>query len=203
MDIFSRFNRKSIDDRQIDTLIGLSKGLLADGKLDQSEAEFLQTWLVQNRQATNNPIILNLLDKVDSMLEDGVLDNEESVELMGLLRRISGERSELGELAKTSTLPINDPMPTISFEGHSFLFTGTCAFGTRKQCQEIIESLGGINAKGVTKSLNYLILGTYVTDSWAHESFGRKIEKAINYRDNGVPLANVTEEHWASSGGLL
>jgi NAD-dependent DNA ligase len=203
MDIFSRFNRKSIDDRQIDTLIGLSKGLLADGKLDQSEAEFLQTWLVQNRQATNNPIILNLLDKVDSMLEDGVLDNEESVELMGLLRRISGERSELGELAKTSTLPINDPMPTISFEGHSFLFTGTCAFGTRKQCQEIIESLGGINAKGVTKSLNYLILGTYVTDSWAHESFGRKIEKAINYRDNGVPLAIVTEEHWASSGGLL
>ncbi|MDZ7663111.1 BRCT domain-containing protein [Thiohalophilus sp.] len=203
MDIFTRFNRKSIDDRQIDTLIGLSKGVLADGKVDQTEAEFLQNWLAQSRQVTDNPIILNLLGKVDSMLSDGVLDQEESDELMGLLQKISGEKSELGELAKTSSLPVNNPMPDIVFEGNFFLFTGTCAFGTRKQCQEAVKSLGGLNAKGVTKSLNFLVLGTYVTDSWSHESFGRKIEKAIDYRDNGVPLAIVTEEHWAKSGGLM
>ncbi|MDB0064578.1 hypothetical protein N9F47_05315 [Gammaproteobacteria bacterium] len=58
MDIFQKFNRKHIDDRQIDTLIGISKGLLADGKVDQSEAEFLQTWLIQSRQTTDNPIII-------------------------------------------------------------------------------------------------------------------------------------------------
>lgn len=43
MDIFTRFNRKQTEDRQIDTLIGLSKGLIADGKVVQAEAEFLQT----------------------------------------------------------------------------------------------------------------------------------------------------------------
>jgi len=203
LDIFTRFNRKSIDDRQIDTLIGLSKGVLADGKVDQTEAEFLQSWLAQSRQATNNPIIWNLLERVDAMLADRVLDQDESAELMSLLHRISGESSELGELAKTSKLPVNQPMPTVSFDSNSFLFTGTCAFGTRKQCQEAVESLGGLNAKGVTKTLNFLVLGTYVTDSWAHESFGRKIEKAIEYRENGVPLAIVTEEHWARSGGLM
>ena len=64
MDIFTRFNRKSIDDRQIDTLIGISKGIVADGKIDQSEAEFVMSWLVQSRQASDNPIICNLLDKV-------------------------------------------------------------------------------------------------------------------------------------------
>jgi len=202
MDIFTRFNRKSIDDRQIDTLIGLSKGILADGKVDQSEAEFLQNWLVQSRQATSNPIIMNLLEKVEAMLRDGVLDEEESAELMTLLQRISGDSSELGELAKTSSLPVDEPMPKIVFPGNSFLFTGTCAFGTRKQCQAAVDSLGGLNAKGVTKSLNFLVLGTYVTDSWAHETFGRKIEKAIAYRENGVPLKIVTEEHWALSGRL-
>jgi len=203
MDIFTRFNRKSIDDRQIDTLIGLSKGVLADGKVDRAEAEFLQTWLSQNRQATDNPIIWNLLEKVDSMLADGVLDQEESIELMSLLYKVSGKRSELGELAESSTLPIDDPMPDISFNGRTFLFTGTCAFGTRKQCQAAVEDLGGHNLKGVTKTLNYLVLGTYVTDSWAHETFGRKIEKAIDYRANGVPLSIVTEEHWARSAGLI
>ena len=202
MEMFTRFNRKNIQDRQVDTLIGLSKGLIADGAVNQAEAEFLLSWLVQNRYTTENPIILNLLEKVNYMLEDGVLDSEESAELLNILQLISGEKSEIGELSKTSTLPVNNPMPSIIFEGTSFLFTGTCAYGTRRQCQEVIESLGGINANGVTKTLNYLILGTYVTDSWAHESFGRKIEKAVEYRDNGIPLIIVTEEHWANEAQL-
>lgn len=203
MDIFTQFNRKNIDDRQIDTLIGLSKGVLADGVVNQQEAEMLQNWLVQSAQASNNPIIENLLEKVDAMLKDGVLDDEESEELLSVLRQISGESSELGELAKTSSLPVDDPMPSIQFEGNTFLFTGTCAFGSRRECQEAVESLGGTSAKSVTKSVNYLVLGTYVTDSWVHETFGRKIEKAIEYRDKGVPLSIVTEEHWAKHGGFL
>lgn len=59
MDIFTKFNRNKIQDRQVDTLIGLSKGITADGKVDQAEAEFLQSWLVQNHH-TDNPIIMNL-----------------------------------------------------------------------------------------------------------------------------------------------
>jgi NAD-dependent DNA ligase len=202
MEIFTKFNRNKIQDRQVDTLIGLSKGLAADGKVDQAEAEFLLSWLVQNRQASDNPLIENLLNKVSEMLEDGILDKEESEELLKILHSISGESSEIGELAKTSSLPINDPLPSVVIQDNSFLFTGTCAFGTRKQCQEAIESLGGINAKGVTKSLNYLVLGTYVTDSWIHESFGRKIEKAVEYRDNGIPLIIISEEHWANESGV-
>lgn len=203
MDLFTRFNRKAIDERKIDTLIGLSKGILADGSVDQSEAEFLHGWLIQNQQTTDNPVILNLLDRVSAMLEDGVLDREEAQELLAALQQISGEPSEFGELAKTGSLPLDRPAPPIVFEGSTFLFTGTCAFGTRKECHAATEKLGGVNTKGVTKTLDYLVLGTYVTDSWAHETFGRKIEKAMEYRDAGVPLAIVSEEHWASSGQLL
>ncbi|MDI1300603.1 MAG: BRCT domain-containing protein [bacterium] len=203
MNIFSKFNRKNIDDRQIDTLIGISKGIVSDGVVNQGEAEFLLTWLIQSIQSNENPVIINLLAKVEAFLADGVLDKEESQELLAILRKISGDSSEIGELAKTSSLPINVPAPSIVFEGRIFLFTGTCAYGSRKQCEEAIESLGGINAKNVTKDLSYLILGTYVTDSWAHESFGRKIEKAMTYRSQGAPLAIVTEDHWATAGNLF
>ncbi len=202
MSILTRYNRKNIQDRQIDTLIGLSKGITANKTVDQAEAEFLQTWLVQNRQASDNPIIHNLLEKVDAMLEDGFLDADESAELLQVLHKISGESSELGELAKTSSLPIDDPAPDVEFEGRSFLCTGTFAFGTRRQCQEAIEALGGVNAKNVVKSLDYLVLGTYVTDSWAHEAFGRKIEKAMSYRDSGIPLSIITEERWIEFGNF-
>ncbi len=202
MEIFTKYNQKSIQDRQIDTLIGLSKGLIADGNINQDEANFLYSWLIQNKGASENPIIINLLEKVSSMLEDGVLNTDESLELLSILRTISGDVSEIGELSKTTSLPINTPPSEIKFEGSTFLFTGTCAFGTRKQCQDIIESRGGINAGSVTKSLNYLVLGTYVTDSWAHENFGRKIEKAIEYRDSGSPIYIVTEAHWLNNAGL-
>jgi NAD-dependent DNA ligase len=202
MEMFTRFNHKNIQDRQIDTLIGLSKGLTADGQVNQGEAEFLLSWLIQNKSSTNNPLILNLLNKVSVMLGDGILDSDESFELLQILRSISGDSSEIGELAKTFSLPVNLPLPSLIFNNSSFLFTGTCAYGTRKQCQEAIENLGGIHANSVTKSLNYLVLGTYVTDSWAHESFGRKIEKAMEYRENGLPLIIVTEEHWVNEAGL-
>ena len=202
MDIFTRFNRKSIDDRQIDTLIGLSKGLTADGRVDQAEADALLTWLIQSRQCSDSPIIVNLLEKVDAYLSDGVLDSDEASDLLATLRKISGDKSEIGELAKPSTLPLDDPLPEVKFEGQTFLFTGTFAYGTRKQCKEALESLGGLNSSGVNKKLNYLILGSYVTDSWAHESFGRKIEKAMVYRDQGVPIRIVPEYHWIECGNI-
>ncbi|MEX0730114.1 MAG: BRCT domain-containing protein [Aquisalimonadaceae bacterium] len=200
MDLFTRLNRKCIDDRQIDTLIGIGKGLIADGKVDQGEAEFLMSWLVQARSASDNPIILNLLQRVSAMLEDGFLDPDESAELLSLLRKVAGEPSEVGELAKSAALPIYDPLPPIEFPGRYFVFTGTCAFGTRRECHDATEGLGGRIATGVTKSVNYVVLGTYVTDSWIHETYGRKIEKAMKYRDEGVPLAIITEEHWVNWG---
>ena len=71
--IFTRFNRKSIQDSQVDTLIGLSPGLVADGKVNQQEAETLGAWLQRN-QHSDNPIILNLLERLGEMLVDNILD---------------------------------------------------------------------------------------------------------------------------------
>ena len=194
MEIFLKYNKKQIHDRQIDTLIGLAKGITVDGDVDLEEAMFLQNWLVQNCHSPN-PIIINLLHKVSAMLEDDILDKDESKELFSILHSITGAETSLGEAAKTTKLPICSPTPKISFSSKVFLFTGTCAYGTRKQCQEVITSLDGINAKSVTKKLDYLVLGTYVTECWAHETFGRKIEKAMTYRDSGLPISIITEEH--------
>ncbi len=201
-DLYTRFNRKQIDDRKIDTLIGISKGVLADGKVNQAEAEFLLTWLVQSRQASDHPLICNLLTKVEDMLADEVLDPEEASELVATLRQITGEEVVVGELAPAASLPLDDPQPRLLFPAKRFVFTGTCAFGTRKQCHAAIESLGGVCAAGVNKQIDYVVIGTYVTDSWAHETFGRKIEKAMQYRDAGVPLAIVSERHWLTEAGL-
>lgn len=202
MDIFTRFNRKSIDDRQIDTLIGISKGIIANNEVDQKEAEFLLTWLIQSKQNTESPIIANLLNKVEIMMSDNLLDKDESQELLAILRQFSGEESQIGELAKATTLPIDQPTPAIEFQDKIFVLTGTFSYGTRKECEETIERLNGKTAKNITKNTDYMVIGSYVTDSWKHETFGRKIEKAIEYKNKGISIKIVTEDSWANAAKL-
>ena len=45
-----------------------------------------------------------------------------------------------------------------------------------------------------------MVLGTYVTPAWVHQSFGRKIEKAMECRDQkGTGVRIVHEEDWADA----
>ena len=73
-------NTKPMADRQIDQLIGLAQGILADGIVSQAEAEMLQSWLRLNHR-TDNPYVSRLLDQVERVLADGVLDEDEGREL--------------------------------------------------------------------------------------------------------------------------
>ena len=196
-----QFDASRINNRQMDTLIGLAKGIVSDGAVTQDEAEFLLTWLANNR-FTDNVVVSTLLERIGAMLSDGFLDGEEREELLQVLTDFAGNPGSVGEALKTSSLPLDDPPPTVTIPGHRFLFTGTCAYGTRKECQEFVREQGGrpaakgagLNAKNVTKSLDYLVVGTYVTSSWMYESWGRKIEKAMEYRaEHGKP-AIVSEE---------
>ena len=197
-DPYLHFNRASVADKQIDTLIGVCKGIAADGVVNQQEAEFLQGWLAANEIAIqSNPVTQTLLSRIDDMLSDGVLDRDEAQDLLATLRSFVGEPPELGEFIKTSGLPVNRPEPEIAFAERRFCLTGTFAYGSRARCADLIEALGGIHAPTVTRTIDFLVLGVYVTPSWAHESFGRKIEKALYYRDErGADIAIISETHW-------
>ena len=98
--------------RQIDVLVGLAKGIIADGVVTKKEAEFLATWLANNRY-TDNAMVDYFLAKIHPMLADGVLDNEEQEQLHSLLAEFVGDPGSLGELLHSTSLPLNDPQPEL------------------------------------------------------------------------------------------
>jgi hypothetical protein len=53
--------------------------------------------------------------------------------------------------------------------------------------------LGGVVKKGVTRDLDYLILGAEGNPCWAYSCYGRKVEQAMNYRRAGSLLLIVHE----------
>jgi len=189
------FSRARIDDRQVNELIGLARGIVADNRVTQEEAETLQNWLTANTAVSDNPVIAILLQRVNAMLADDILDDEEASELLQTLQSFAGGHVELGELLKSSQLPLDDPPPRIVIPSRRFCFTGTFAFGTRRDCENAVRQRDGIPGK-LTRDTDYLIVGLYATDSWAHSTFGRKIEKAAAWRDQGNQLAIVSELDW-------
>ena len=178
-------------------LAGVAEGIIADGRLEQSEVETFHKALVRASQ-TPSPLVITLLEKTEEILADGVVDADEARELFDLLQKFVGDDSELGELAKPTNLPLCDPAPTVVLEGKNFCLTGTYEFGNRKACQTAVTDAGGGVTSGVTKNTDYLVIGHYVTSSWKHEKFGTKIEQAMGYRQRfGVPQI-ISEAHWQS-----
>ena len=86
-----KFSRARLSGRQISELLGLCKGLIADGRIVQSEAESLYAWLI-DQQGTGHPLVKTLRVQVGQMLGDGVLDADESAELMQLVRALIDNR---------------------------------------------------------------------------------------------------------------
>ncbi|MEZ0137332.1 MAG: BRCT domain-containing protein [Candidatus Reddybacter sp.] len=198
VDLTRVFGRARIDDRLVNELVGLARGILADGKVDQAEAEYLEKWLIANGGVAGNPIIATLLARIEVMLKDGLLDATESQELFDSLSSFVGGDFEAGELLKSTSLPFDDPAPLVDVVGSRFCFTGTFAFGTRRICEnEVVDR--GATAGILTSKTDYLVVGIYATDTWAHSSYGRKIESAVAFRDKGKKVAIIGEAHWLES----
>lgn len=195
-ELYNRFGRERISHRQVDELIGLSRGLCADGVLNQAEVEFLEKWLAANLATTANPLVTTLYDRIRDILEDGVADEEECDDLFGSLNAFSDTSFETGELLKSTTLPLCSPPPHLEFPGVSYCFTGTFTYGKRRECQHAVVERGG-TCGSLTQNTNYLVIGEYATESWKHSSFGHKIMKAVEMRDEkGLPISIIAEQHW-------
>lgn len=181
--------------RDIDQLLGICEFALQDGMIDQSEAESILAWLNAHKSCLDTWPANVLYDRLRSMLADGVLDDQEQGDLLGLVLQISQPRSTDGTLVP-SALPLDSPEPELTFQAKSFCFTGIFDFGSRADCQAIVTDLGGTCLHGVTKKLDFLVIGNIGAETWRHSSFGTKIAKAVDYREKGIPLAIVSERHW-------
>lgn len=193
--LLNRLGDDRITARQIDELVGLARGVAADGDVSQAEVEFLQKWLAANVEVSHQPLIRTLYQRINDVLADGVVDDEEKSMLLETLNSFARRDFELGEVLKSSTLPLSDPAPDLSFEGCTYCFTGTFIYGQRKDCERAVSERGGF-CGGLTQKTDVLVIGAYATDSWKHSSFGNKILKACAWRDEGRPISIVSEQHW-------
>ncbi|MER2178524.1 MAG: BRCT domain-containing protein, partial [Stenotrophomonas maltophilia] len=186
-------------DRAADEMLGLCRGLLADGHVSQQEAEFLRGWIERNAEFVGNYPFNRIYTVLSEILADGVIDSDESADLHDtLIRFVGGEAfdANAGVAAQSSLLPVDDPEPSIVHSDRSFVVTGTFTFGARAAVNQEIQRLGGRVAGSPSRKTDFLIVGELGSRDWINSNAGRKILTAVELRDGGHPIAIVSERHW-------
>lgn len=144
-----------------------------------------------------DPVINLLYRRLSDMLKDNMLDAAESAELLELLQQFTGKpRCSDNPFSSPTSLPLDNPEPTLEWTGRMFLFTGTMAYGPRKACEALVVERGGSIAAGVNKKTHYLVIGSIGNEQWLHSSYGTKIKKAVEIREAGANIAIISEAHW-------
>src|SRR3989344_6371661 len=156
--LINQLGSDRITARQINELVGLARGIAADGDLNQAEVEFLQKWLAANTVVSDQPVIRTLYARINEVLADGILDNDEKTMLLETLNSFSSRDFEMGEVLKSSTLPLCDPAPALLFTGRTYCFTGTFVYGQRKHCESAVLERGG-QAGGVSRQTEGVVVG--------------------------------------------
>lgn len=179
-------------------LIGIVQGIMADGNLNDSEIQFLRSWLADAETVALSWPGTVIKAQVETILADGSVSDEERMHLsLTLNQLIGGKLDEVAGAGLVTELPIDRP-EGIEIKEKLFCFTGDFVYGPRRLCEQAIEVRGGV-ISGVTKKLHYLVVGGLGSPEWKHGSSGTKIEKALQHREAGVRLMIVHEDTWASS----
>ncbi len=195
--ISPRINARRRADRCINEILGLLKGMLADGVVTNDEVRALECWFFANPDALSVWPANVLAERLRRIFEDHVITDDERLALAELMRATVGEEQAVSANPVTD-LPFDEPPPPLIFQDHTYVFTGEFVYGTRKECQAAVVARGGRVASSPTRSVNVLVVGCNGNTDWAHTSFGRKIEAAMRLRREGLPIAIVEERHWAS-----
>ncbi|MFT4797952.1 MAG: hypothetical protein ACI9W1_001376, partial [Candidatus Azotimanducaceae bacterium] len=167
-----------VQDRLIDELIGVCRGVIADGRVDESEAIFLGQWIENHREIADRWPVNILYTRLVEMLKDGILTSDEQVELLGTLRDLTGESTLYQEPNRSTSLPLDKPAPAVDFTNKIFSLTGRFVFGSKVDCEDTILEMGGDIVDMPSSDTDFLVIGELCSPEWVHTTFGRSIERA-------------------------
>ena len=200
----------------IQFLSGLIHGIMADGELSKSEVTALSAWINANDFLSGTYPFDEINSLLCDVLSDRVITHEEREQLMALFGEIIDFTSSLN-LVESDFVNLREKYglsgicaacPDIQFRDKKFCITGEFRRASQADVTAEIVKLGGLPRPKVSKSLDYLIVGTAGNPCWAYACYGRKIEEAVTFRKAGAKIVIVNEaDFWDSvedaNAGLL
>lgn len=183
-------------------MVGLVRGVIADGTVSGDEAERLARWTRENPDvAASYPANL-LARRLERIFLDGRFDARERTRLKSLLSHLAENPAGLaGGFRPATDLPVTRPAPEVVFEGQTFVFAGEMDYGPTHACEREVAERGGTCERLVNRRTDYVVIGDVAAEDWSQSAFGSLVDEVVHYRARGVPIAVIAEAHWVAALG--
>jgi BRCT domain type II-containing protein len=89
---YGRINQVANIEKAISSLHGILLGITADSKLKPAEHAFLNLWLKTHEDISIDPDIIDIVDVLNDVLEDGIIDENEHDDLFCLINDVNDIR---------------------------------------------------------------------------------------------------------------
>lgn len=178
-------------------LLGFLSGISADDVLNDKEIFHLNKLLNQSPILCEQWPGIALKDRLEEVLDDGVIDEQEREDLLNLVKSVSGQKLLDTGLAYGMSADFSTSEQTsLALEGLNICFTGQFLSGNRKVQSDKATQLGASVKGNVTQKLDLLVLGSVASRDWKFSSYGGKIESVLLNRTKGASTEIINEETW-------
>ncbi|WP_239506902.1 BRCT domain-containing protein [Stenotrophomonas maltophilia] len=190
-----RVNATTADLQRLHAVLG---GIIADGQISEAELRGLSDWMDEHSHLQGCWPYDEIGHLVAKVLADGVVDAQEQ----DLLRQFFSEFITLGDDRTLTDLSLQIAGslvglcavgPEIHFEERGFCFTGASSRGSRADIQALVTARGGRVHSAPSKKVDYLVIGAEGNPSWSYACYGRKVERAVELRKEGLRIMIVHE----------
>lgn len=173
-------------------------GVASDGIISEPELRRLSSWLSEHQHLAKCWPYDEVCSLVSVVLADGKVDQDEQRMLMAFFSEFTAVLDDRtisnpffqSDMSITGLCAV---CPEINFEGSTFCFTGASERFTRSEFSNLVLRFGGNVVNGVSKKVDYLVIGGEGNPCWAFACYGRKVEKAVSLRREGARLLIVHE----------
>ena len=173
-------SRKSEATKSMESLMGLASSIVGDGHVTLAESVSLAEMIENDPNLSCSTVGRKLLAQLGAAIMDGKIDGEEEAAIKAsinaLLDPVSAVSDDMGDI-----------------DGKTYCLTGDFDFGSKDEIEERLASLGGKRSKSVTKSCDYVIVGSNGSARWSFGSYGSKVMKALEWQGKGHDVRIVRE----------
>ena len=188
----------------IQRLHGIIAGIIADEIITMEELDVLDAWLEEHQHLRTCWPYDELEGLLLNIKKDGKIDRQEHGRLLTFLSEfasVQGHRSlDLAQPdANATIMGVCAVDPQIVFAERMFCLSGMFMKGSKSELKQKVESRKGFCVDRVTKSLNYLVVGSKGNPCWAYATYGRKVEEVLEHRKKGSHMLIIHEsDFWDS-----
>ena len=180
------FMRIAAEGKAVKELQDALRCILDNNLLDVASLSVIDDWLKEHSEYIEKYPFNEISQAINSVLEDGVVDELEQDYLIDLFYTVLNPLSKCKEYTDEN----------IDINGKNICITGNFINGSRSAVKELFISHGAKVTKSVTGNTNFLIVGKLGNKNWKCGSYGSKIQKAIELQQKGNMIKIIGEKEF-------